>query len=342
MTDMNASLSNAPAMLPAVTLIIEWENAIDVEDEWTGKAMSALARELASVEGRIAARPRVLYLYDKGAVAADAIDRTIDDIAPQLREVADIEVEATEGLTYYRLKNYGVSKATTDLCVMIDSDAAPQPDWLAALLAPFADPEVKVVGGVTVLGYEDFLSRTMALSWIFDLIDETEKSAKRRTIHVNNCAVRTDFFRAHPFPELTGAFKKQCVFWIKGLLADGHGYVRTADATAIHAPHPGYKFLAWRAWTSGMDGDFQAYHLDSKGKLRRFEIALRHYASKVIRAWRNIVKKGGRVGLPVWQRPAAIIVALAYFTTKFIAQAGSIVVRRYEPLPTPATLVAAT
>ncbi len=48
--------------LPAVTIVIEWENAIDGEDEWTGKAMAALERELASVAPRMAVKPRVTYL----------------------------------------------------------------------------------------------------------------------------------------------------------------------------------------------------------------------------------------------------------------------------------------
>ena len=34
------------AKLPPVTIVIEWENAIDVEDKWTAAAMSALEREL--------------------------------------------------------------------------------------------------------------------------------------------------------------------------------------------------------------------------------------------------------------------------------------------------------
>jgi hypothetical protein len=32
----------SPAKLPPVTIVIEWENAIDVEDKWTRAAMSAL------------------------------------------------------------------------------------------------------------------------------------------------------------------------------------------------------------------------------------------------------------------------------------------------------------
>lgn len=333
---MSTNASPSPALdaapLPPVTIVIEWENAIDVEDEWTGKAMSALERELRSVTPRMPARPRVMYLYDEKAVPAGTIESAINRVAPGMREVADIEVLPTPGLSYYKLKNYGIARATTDFSVMLDSDAAPQPGWLQNLLAPFADPEVQAVGGFTVLGYENLLDKTMALSWVFNLKGEREKTAKRHKIHVNNCAVRTDFFRAHPFPDLQ-AFKKQCVFWLRGLSAEGHRYVRTPDAMCVHAPHPGYRFLAWRAWTGGMDSDFTGYHSGSRSRAARIGYALRYFLRKLWRSWRNIMTKGRAVELPVWQRPFAMLISLAYYLVTLVGQLTSAVTRDFDPLP---------
>ena len=330
------------AALPAVTIVIEWENALDVENEWTDKAMAALERELGALAGRRATPPRVLYLYDEKAVPAGTIERAIAAVAPRMREVAEVEIMPTPGLSYYKLKNFGVAQSTTELTVMLDSDAAPQPGWLEHLLKPFDDREIMVVGGFTVLGYEDLLSRTMALSWVFNLADEREKTVRRQKIHVNNCAVRTDFFRAHPFPDLP-AFKKQCVFWLRGIVAEGHRYVRTADAMVIHAPHPGVEFLAWRAWTGGMDSDFQGFHNGARSRVGRLGYALRYFVRKVARSWRNIVRKGDAVGLPLWQRPAAMAISLAYYLTVLVGQLVSAVSRRFDPLPsaTPHTVIAA-
>src|SRR5690349_11401525 len=92
------------ANLPPVTIVIEWENAIDVEDKWTRIAMAALERELASVAPRMSAKPRVTYLYDKNAVAAGTIERALETTAPKLRDYADVEIVPTDGLTYYKLK----------------------------------------------------------------------------------------------------------------------------------------------------------------------------------------------------------------------------------------------
>ena len=318
--------------LPAVTIVIEWENAIDVDDEWTGKAMAALQRELESTGPRMAAKPRVTYLYDERQVDPSVICRAIERVAPRLPELAELEILPTPGLTYYKLKNFGISRAKTDLAIMLDSDAAPQPGWLENILKPFSDPEIMAVGGFTVLGYEDLLSKAMALSWIFNLPEEREKTVKRAKIHANNCAVRTDFFRANPFPDLP-AFKKQCGFWLRDLSARGHLYVRTADAMTIHAPHPGFRFLAWRAWTTGMDRDFQGFHTVSRSRVGRIGYAFRFFAKKLGRSWSRIVRKGGAVDLPVWQRPFAMLITLGFFGTALVAQLWSAATRSFGPLP---------
>ena len=119
--------------LPPVTIVIEWENAIDVEDKWTRAAMTALERELAAVGPKMAEKPRIMYLYDKGAVPAGTIEKALETTAPRLRQLADLEIIPTEGLTYYKLKNFGIGRSRTDISIMLDSDAAPQPGWLENL-----------------------------------------------------------------------------------------------------------------------------------------------------------------------------------------------------------------
>jgi hypothetical protein len=57
-------MAKAQSKLPAVTLVIEWENAIDVADEWTHRAMDALEREIEAVAPRMPVKPRIMYLYD--------------------------------------------------------------------------------------------------------------------------------------------------------------------------------------------------------------------------------------------------------------------------------------
>ena len=326
--------SKASPTIPPVTIVVEWENAIDVEDKWTLRAMTAFEQELGRAAPKMAAKARVMYLYDRSAVDPGVIEKALAEHAPRLRKLADVEIVPTDGLTYYKLKNFGISRAKTGISVMLDSDAAPQPGWLENLVAPFADPDIMAVGGFTVLGHEDFLSRTFALSWIFNLPEERDKTVKRAKIHANNCAVRTEFFNAHPFPDLP-AFKKQCGFWLRDLSARGHKYIRTADAMTVHAPHPGYRFLAWRAWTMGLDRDYQAFQTETRSRLGRVVFAFDFAGAKIAKSWSRIITKGRLVGLPVWQRPAAMLVTLAFYGVCLAGEITSALTRDFEPLPAP-------
>ena len=328
--------------IPPVTIVIEWENAIDVEDHWTDAAMAGLASELKAVAGRTAAPVKVVYLYDETAVDPGAIRATMARAAPDLADLCALEILPTPGLTYYQLKNFGVARSTTELTVMLDSDAGPQPGWLEGLLAPFADPEMMVVGGFTTLGHEDLLSRTMALAWIFDLPDERERNVRRKKVYANNCAVRTDFFNRHPFPDLPKeVFKKACGFWLRDLDALGHRYIRTADALTIHAPHPGYRFIAWRGWASGTDRDYVIFQERTRSRSGRIVAAAKFTAKRLWRAWKRIVKKGAAVGIPAWQRPFAMLIALGYFTLFFLGESWAALTRSYPPLKRPSELLAA-
>jgi len=320
--------------LPAVTIVIEWENAIDVEDKWTGVAMAALEREIAEVGPQMSGKPHIMYLYNKNTVDPAIIDRTLASVAPHLRELAEVEIIPTDGLTYYKLKNYGIAQAKTDISIMLDSDAAPQPGWLESLLTPFSDPEIMAVAGFTYLGTEDLLSRTMALGWIFDLPDEGKRTVKRHKMHANNAAVRTAFFCENPFPDLP-TFKKQCGFWLRDITARGYGFVRTADAQTIHAPHSGFRFVAWRAWVKGTDRDYQLFQTKARSRLGRIAHAAKYSVGRLGNTWWRIVTRGSKVDLPVWQRPAAMVIALGFYGITFAGALTSALTRSFEPLSPP-------
>ncbi len=294
--------------------------------------MAALERELEAVASGAQSKPRVLYLYDRNAVDPSQIEDMVSKTASRLRDFADLEIVPTDGLTYYKLKNYGIGRSKTDLSIMLDSDAAPQPGWLENLIKPFSDPEIMAVGGFTVLGYDDLLSKTFALSWIFDLREERTKTLKREKIHANNCAVRTEFFQQNPFPDLP-AFKKQCGFWLRDLTAKGYRYTRTADAMTVHAPHPGYKFLLWRAWTMGMDRDYQAFQTATCSRPGRLAYSFKFFGGKVAKSWWRIWSRGKNVDLPIWQRPAAMAIILGFYGIGLAGEISSAIARTFEPIP---------
>jgi hypothetical protein len=326
-------MADAQGLLPPVTIIIEWENAIDVEDKWAQRAMASFETELARCHNMMQQKPRVIYLYDSSAVEEKTIRNTVALAAPRLAELAEVEFLPAPGMTYYKLKNYGVQKTETELVIFLDSDAGPQPGWLEGLTRPFAqDREIMAVGGFTVLGFEDLLSKTMALSWIFNIASERQQTVRRKKIHANNAAFRTTFMKANPFPNLDGTFKKSCGFWLRDIDKRGFKWLRTADAMTVHAPHPGGKFIIWRAWTTGMDRDFQAYHTVTGTRVGRIGYSFVFFAKKLARSWYRIWAKGSEVDLPVWQRPAAMVLSLGFFGTALVGQLQSAFTRSFQPL----------
>ncbi len=84
-------------------------------------------------------------------------DVFVVDNAPtqtQTREVAALwgaryVVEPVGGLS--RARNRGAREARKEIVAYLDDDAIPEPDWLAALAAEFADPQVMAVTGQTLL-----------------------------------------------------------------------------------------------------------------------------------------------------------------------------------------------
>jgi glycosyl transferase family 2 len=305
--------------LDPLTILIEWENAQDVDTFWVKRAMVALQSELERTRELCPVKPRILYLFDQGAVEARQIEAFMAAHAPRIPQLAAVEFVPTPGLTYYKLKNFGARMATTGFIVMLDSDAGPEPGWLEALMAPFADPDVMAVAGFTTLGHKDLVSRMMALCWIFDLPSERARTVERRAIHANNCAFRTAFFQANPWPDL-GAFKKQCGFWKRDMERRKIKWVRTADAMTIHAPQPGGFFLMWRAWIEGRDRDFQGAHVSSSGRLARLGYAGKFWRKRVARSTDRILRKGHEVDLPAWQRPAALALAYGYHTIGLVSE----------------------
>jgi glucosyl-dolichyl phosphate glucuronosyltransferase len=79
----------------------------------------------------------VIVIDDNHALLMRAQDRFADEIV-----VANQQATGLSGA-----RNTGVATATGDIVVFLDDDAAAEPGWLAALLAPYDDPAVMGVGG---------------------------------------------------------------------------------------------------------------------------------------------------------------------------------------------------
>ena len=102
----------------------------------------------------------------------------------------------------------------------------------------------------------------------------------------------------------------------------------------VHAPHPGYKFLLWRAWTMGMDRDYQAFQTATRSRPGRLAYSFKFFGGKVAKSWWRIWARGKNVDLPLWQRPAAMGIVLGFYGIGLAGEISSAIARTFEPLPT--------
>jgi glucosyl-dolichyl phosphate glucuronosyltransferase len=82
---------------------------------------------------------------DELVVVVDHNDELLERANAELEGVRVLANRSTKGLSGAR--NTGVADSAGEILAFLDDDAYPEPDWLAELLAPFADAEVAGVGG---------------------------------------------------------------------------------------------------------------------------------------------------------------------------------------------------
>lgn len=330
------ALADGVAPRLGITIVMEMENARLITREEFGETLSTLLREVAAWRsGRSSShRAQIIFVQDGGPDETAILRGMLRDMAPGLPALAELNVLSLPGGRYYELKNAAVPLADGEIVLFLDADSVPQPGWLAKMLAPFADPAVSIVNGFTVLAHDDFLSRAYALFWIFPLARGDGRYAAKRSLNVNNSAFRRSWIAAHPFPENNG-FKVSCsILWHE--VMRGGVSVRRVDALALHKPPRGIRFLVWRALVAGRDNDRRYAILKSPRRARRLVHAVRRFCSSEWRALRRIVGQGRHVGMPVWERPAAFVVATAFHGLTFLSQAvmaAGLVADRVERVP---------
>jgi glycosyltransferase involved in cell wall biosynthesis len=110
-----------------------------------------------------------------------------------------------DGAHYYALKNEGVRHATADVLALLDSDARPEPGWIAALVGAI-ERGADVSAGVTLFRGDDgrppsdpMLQVAAAISWGFVLPRGTAPDAPPAGFLSHNVGFRTATFRRHAY-----------------------------------------------------------------------------------------------------------------------------------------------
>ena len=298
-------------LLPHFAVVVEMENATTVEWSAVGQTLAVLAEQIAQVQPPGSARPLVLLAHPGHPSESNQLIQTTCRQVPQLAAAARLQAISVPRGRYYELKNGGIAAADADLVVLLDSDALPEPGWLAALLTPFDREETVIASGHTYLGHDDLISRLLAMVWVFPLRDHDDRAADRRSLNANNCALRRDVLGERPFP-IDNGFKVGCTKLMRQLEAAGISLVRV-PAYAEHAPLSGWRFLLWRALVTGRDADRKFADLRSRARTKRLLAAVRGWLKMECRVVRRILAHWRHVQLPIWQLPLALGLGLAFY-----------------------------
>ena len=299
-----------------ISIVIEFENATMVSWDRVGILCRTLASQIAGLGLR--ATPEVICVHANDDRESALLREQILTESSDLGMVADLRCIALPGGRYYELKNAGIAAAHGDVIVLTDSDVLPEPGWLQELVCPFEDETTVAATGHTFLGHDNLFSRTFALTWVFPLRDNDQRAIDRRSFVANNCALRSDWIKAHPFAGNTG-FKVDCTLMARHLQANQIGIVRV-PARACHAPLSGFRFFIWRALVTGRDADRKIRALGCSNNVTRVARALKQGVKTQLRTVRRVLTRYRHVALPLWQVPIAVAIGTTFYGLALIAQ----------------------
>jgi hypothetical protein len=292
-------------MTPSVSVVVEWAN--------TGRAGSARGTH---VLGRLRAEVESMAQPVEVLICHDASSKP--DLAMAGGPASGWRALAVPGAGYYELKNHGAAASAGEVIVFLDSDAVPEPGWLAAIVEPFSDEKVQVVAGWTHLETGSAYARAFALWWFFPLRDPRVEWRPARHFFANNVAFRQAICRSHPFPRIEGTSKGACLRLADELAAAGVTVWRTTRARAVHPPPLAGRPFVERALAQGRDrvARERGWHRTIVGSAGRL---VGHVGRVLVGTWKN----RALVGVGPAEIPYALALGAAYYGLCFVGEIGA-------------------
>jgi hypothetical protein len=290
---------------PTVSIVLEWETGAESGGARAAECLGAIGRQMGAPRGG-EREPELILVCDPGeGEAARAV------AAGQELEGRCRVAEAPARLDYYAKKNFGFRLSRGEIVVFLDSDLAPEPGWLGALIAPFADPARNVVVGRTHFETRGLYERAMALFWIFDTRCPDDLVRPTRRLVSNNIAFRRALFAALPYPDRP-TYRGQCSEL--GAKLGGLG-ISMFEATAARTAHPaprGPAGFVRRAFRAGQDAC--AYRA-LEGPVRAVDW-LAEWRNDLATARARRIERAPQIGAGPAARGAAALLGALYYSIK--------------------------
>ena len=267
-------------------------------------------RDPASEGGALAAPGPIelLVLYDSERIHRRAVESVLHgELGPAPVALAP-RVIAAPGMAHYALKNFGVTHATGEIVVFVDSDVIPEAGWLSGLVTPLADETIQLIGGNTYVDATGLYSKAVALTWIFPLRQTETAIRTADRFFANNFAARRALLAAHPFPINEGSARGACLALSRSLTALGVTIYRNPAAQAAHPAPNGMAHFIARAIAHGRD--HCAYAAPTERGMRP---VTRHFYYEMRRAVTAVRRRRAAVQLTRAGVPLAAAIGAGYY-----------------------------
>ena len=306
------------------SVIIEWENVRLSELDRCRRMLRELAsqiRELHTpgVAARLApsltpilAEFEILILYNASAVSRTDVEQVVAAEIPPAMPHCSWRLVPAAGEGYYAQKNSGATQARGHILIFIDSDVVPEAGWLANMLAPMNDSGCQVVAGHAYLDPHGLLGRTFALVWFFPLRSDIAHVGTASWFFANCVAFRRECFLAHPYVLIAGSARGACTRLANELTAAGIPILLNTAAQVSHPAPNGLRHLFLRGIAQGRD-ELLKSQLQHRSGLASLGHSVAWICRWELRALKKIILHHRRVRLPLWQVPAALLIASTYW-----------------------------
>ena len=315
-----------------VSVVIEWDNVRLSELDRARRMLSTLASEAervrqappwASAEeaaflAEVVQPLEVLVTFDSTEFTEAELRSVVEACLPPESGAIAFRTVPVPGGRYYALKNSGAGASTGDYIVFLDSDAVPEPGWLAAILGGFADPERRVIGGNTYIEPSGVYGKTFALTWFFPQRAVDGPVVPATHFLANNVAFRRHSFLPEGFDLEEGLSKGACQRLGQRLRDSGTVIWRAPRAHCSHPPPNGLGHFVSRAIAQGRDNALGPVGkaVTPVGSIQRLVRNQRSAASRILRDRQS-------VGLALPEVPVSLAIAGTYYAFYFLGEAMS-------------------
>jgi hypothetical protein len=296
------------------SIVIELDNATFSESRiWSARLLQLLAWVHAETKVKVV---DIVIAY------SEAMDAEVKLI---LRQLSDANAElmllpvCKDNAHYYAMKNAGAEVASGDIVVFLDSDLEPYSGSLFDLIYPLYSGKQVVSCGAVGFPFSSFVSRVLALSWVFPILGIRESIPKNQLL-VNNCAFNRAWFLNHKFRTDLGGFKVACHVLSIDLRSEGFK-IQHPDVWFVHDVwNSTMPFVFWRARVMGSDSDKKYSYLTSSSHRARCLNSIKHLWLDFKRVAFRHIHYAHHVGMPIWQVPCSFVAGLLFWVTVRMSQ----------------------